>query len=247
MMGYKENTQGMQKFRKTTQRILMKKYTLFGTVSIHVFTIILILSGIVLSSYGMLSRKVPLTFANGSNSITKGTDTDFNQGTLSSTVVSGTGSAAVVQLTGTGGPGNTRYFIPVTINNTGNSSTLTNYQVEVTVNTAALITAGKMESNCADIRFQDSDQSTNITNYWVENCNNSATHIWVKVPSIPASSSKTLYMYYGNSSDTSQSNGSSTFTQFGDPVLHFHQVSLPLISVLQEAARYPEGYCLLVT
>ena len=39
---------------------------------------------------------------------------------------------------------------------------------------------------------------------------------WVKVPSIPASSTKNIYMYYGNSSATLASNGFNTFDFFDD-------------------------------
>jgi len=108
------------------------------------------------------------------------------------------------------------YRRPVTINNTQNSNNLTNYQVLVTLDTASLISAGKMRSDCGDIRFTDSDGST-LLNYWIESgCNSGSTRIWVKVPSIPANSSKTIYVYYGNSSATSQSNPTATFIFFDD-------------------------------
>lgn len=148
----------------------------------------------------------------GQTSITYDTNTDFNQGTYNGTVVSGTGPAAVVQLApAANGPDNTQYKRAITINNTANSNTLTNYQVSITLNTASLIAAGKMRSDCGDIRINDSDDATPISNYWVENCNNTATIIWIKVPSIPASSQKTIYLYYGNSSATPLSSVSNTF------------------------------------
>jgi len=66
-----------------------------------------------------------------------------------------------------------------------------------------------MRSDCGDIRFTDSDATT-LLNYWIESgCNSASTKIWVKVPSIPASSTKTIYVYYGNPSATSASNGDS--------------------------------------
>jgi alpha-tubulin suppressor-like RCC1 family protein len=71
-----------------------------------------------------------------------------------------------------------------------------------------------MRSDCGDIRFTDSDAQT-LLSYWIESgCNSANTKIWVKVPSIPASSTKTIYVYYGNPSATSKSNGSSTFLAF---------------------------------
>jgi hypothetical protein len=96
------------------------------------------------------------------------------------------------------------YRKPITISNSG-SSALTYYQVLVTLDTSSLISTGKMRSNCGDIRFTDSDGST-LLNYWLESgCNSANTKIWVKVPYIPASSTKTIYVYYGNPSATSTS------------------------------------------
>jgi len=112
--------------------------------------------------------------------------------------------------------GSWQYRRPITINNTQNSNSLTDYQILVTVDTATLISDGKMRSDCGDIRFVDSDDSTKLS-YWIESgCNSSNTKIWVKVPSIPASSTKTIYMYYGNPNATSESNGSAVFDFFDD-------------------------------
>jgi hypothetical protein len=100
------------------------------------------------------------------------------------------------------------YRRPIIINNTKNPNTLSNYSVLVTLDTASLISAGKMRSDCGDIRFTDSDAQT-LLSYWIDlgtKCNSANTKIWVKVPSIPASSTKTIYIYYGNPSATSQSN-----------------------------------------
>ncbi|MEM5766348.1 MAG: DUF2341 domain-containing protein [Candidatus Aenigmatarchaeota archaeon] len=108
------------------------------------------------------------------------------------------------------------YRRPITINNTQNSNSLTNYQVLVTLDTASLILEGKMRSDCSDVRFTDSDGVT-LLNYWIESgCNSANTKIWVKVPSIPASSTKTIYLYYGNPSASSASNGENTFEFFDD-------------------------------
>jgi hypothetical protein len=103
------------------------------------------------------------------------------------------------------------YRRPIIIDNTQNSSNLTDYQVLVTVDTASIISAGKMRSDGGDIRFTDSDGLTSL-NYWIESgINTSSTLIWVKVPSIPASSKKTIYLYYGNPSATSTSSDTATF------------------------------------
>jgi len=108
------------------------------------------------------------------------------------------------------------YRRAVTINNTQNSNTLTDYQVLVVVDTASLIAQGKMRSDCGDIRFTDEDGVTQL-NYWIESgCNTTSTRIWVRVPSIPGTSTKTIYMYYGNPAESSASSGSATFIFFDD-------------------------------
>ncbi|MGB9886897.1 MAG: DUF2341 domain-containing protein [Moorellales bacterium] len=106
------------------------------------------------------------------------------------------------------------YRKPITIDNTQNASALSNYQVLVLVDTASLISAGKMRSDGGDIRFTDSDGTT-LLSYWIEaGINTSSTRIWVKVPSVPASATKTIYMYYGCPSATSQSSISNTMDKY---------------------------------
>ncbi|MDD5524482.1 MAG: DUF2341 domain-containing protein, partial [Smithella sp.] len=91
-----------------------------------------------------------------------------------------------------------QYQRAITIDNSAGGN-LTNYQIKINdLDTATLVTAGKMKDNCWDIRFADNDATTEL-NYWIESgCNTATTDIWVKVPSISASSTKTIYMYYGN-------------------------------------------------
>ena len=98
---------------------------------------------------------------------------------------------------------------PVTVNNTANASALTDYQVKITVP----FTAG-MRTDFQDLRFTDADGETQL-NYWIEKYTASSSAIlWVKVPSIAASSNKTIYMYYGNSGATNGQNPSGTFDFF---------------------------------
>lgn len=85
----------------------------------------------------------------------------------------------------------------VAISNTS-GGTLLNEDVLLTIDSAALVSAGKLQSNCNDFRFTDSDNSTYLQ-YWIEDgCNTTSTKIWVRIPSLP-SDGKTIYMYYGNS------------------------------------------------
>ena len=108
------------------------------------------------------------------------------------------------------------YRKPITITEQSGSD-LNNYQVKLTIDTASLISDGKMNSDCSDMRFVDSDDTTALS-YWIEDgtCNSASTIVWVKIPSLAASSSKTIYMYYGNSGATSASNGDNTFDFFDD-------------------------------
>ena len=119
---------------------------------------------------------------------------------------------------------NWQYRIPVTITETSGSS-LTDYQVKITLDTASLISAGKMNNDCSDIRVVDSDDITALS-FWIEDgtCNSTSTVIWAKVPSLTASSSKTIYVYYGVIRTFNiQNNEASDLTDF--------QVSLPISGI----------------
>lgn len=80
------------------------------------------------------------------------------------------------------------YKQPVYVTNP--NSDLTNFQVKIVLNTATLISANKMRSDCGDLRVFDTDGTTSL-NYWIVDgtCNTASTEIWVKVPSLPSSSS----------------------------------------------------------
>lgn len=93
---------------------------------------------------------------------------------------------------------------------------LTEYQVNFTVDTASLIAAGTMSSNCSDIRVAGSGGVA--MSFWIEEwtCNNIKTNIYTKVPVIPASGSTTFSMYYGGYTAGSSSNGDNTFLFFDD-------------------------------
>jgi len=108
------------------------------------------------------------------------------------------------------------YYRSITITN-GLSQALTDYQVNFTLDTANLISQGKMRSDCGDLRVTQSDGQT-LLPYWIDpsTCNTNKTMIWTKVPSIPASSSITIYVWYGNPQATSQANGSAVFIFFDD-------------------------------
>lgn len=99
-------------------------------------------------------------------------------------------------------------------------STLSDFQMMITIDTAALISAGKMQTTtCADIRFTDSNGQ--MLNYWIEEnnpgCGNAATKVWVKVPSVYNGTNATsVYMYYGNPSASATQDGNKVFDFFDD-------------------------------
>jgi hypothetical protein len=94
------------------------------------------------------------------------------------------------------------------------ASSLTGYQLKLSVDTAALITAGKLQEDCDDLRFAETN-GDNIP-YRVESgCNTTSTIVWIKT-NLPASSGKTVYMYYGNGGVASQASGSAVFEFFED-------------------------------
>jgi protocatechuate 3,4-dioxygenase beta subunit len=91
---------------------------------------------------------------------------------------------------------NSNYKRTVTLNNTG--AALTDYQVNFSLDTASLVTANKLRSDCGDIRVFDTDGTTSL-NYWVESgCNTASSSIWVRVPSLPTGS-KDIFIEYGDS------------------------------------------------
>ncbi|GEM_PF-5534262 len=105
----------------------------------------------------------------------------------------------------------------ITIDNTANPSSLSDYQIKFTLDTQSLIATGKMRSDCGDIRVTLLDSRT-LLDYWIEKgtCNTSNTVVWVKIPEIPANSVKEVYLYYGNPSAASKSNGDDVFIVFDD-------------------------------
>lgn len=91
----------------------------------------------------------------------------------------------------TGAPAFSR---PITITNSG--SLLTNHHTLLTIDTATLIGASKVQADCDDLRFYDTSDS--LLTYWIENgCNTSTTKIWVQVPSLP-NGDTIITMYYGD-------------------------------------------------
>jgi len=101
------------------------------------------------------------------------------------------------------------YRIPITITENKHSGNLTNYTVEISLNTTDLYSAGKLNSSCKDIRFADA--SGNEIDYWFwrgecVNDGSANSTFWVEVPTIENATTTTIYMYYGNPSVESTRN-----------------------------------------
>ncbi|MCD6230202.1 MAG: DUF2341 domain-containing protein, partial [Candidatus Diapherotrites archaeon] len=110
---------------------------------------------------------------------------------------------------------NWEYRKPVTVTDTSGSD-LADFQVLFGFDSQSLVSAGKMNADCSDLRFADESDLRELS-YWVESgCNTANTMVWVKVPSIPASSFTVIYMYYGNAPASSASNYINTFDVLGD-------------------------------
>jgi len=107
------------------------------------------------------------------------------------------------------------YRKAVSISNTSGSN-LTDFQVSLSIGTSALIASGKMQSDCDDIRI--TDINGNLLPFWIHPdfpCNTDTTKIFVKVPSIPTSDA-TIFLYYGNTSASSNQNPLEVFDLWDD-------------------------------
>jgi hypothetical protein len=131
----------------------------------------------------------------------------------------GSATAALEGSAGGGGDwynGSWSYRLPISVANSSGSD-LTDFQVSIGVGTSALVAAGKMQSDCDDIRVTDANGT--LLPHWIEEnnpgCNFASgdTKIWVKASSIPTTGA-TLYVYYGNSDADNVENGSSVFEFF---------------------------------
>jgi len=109
------------------------------------------------------------------------------------------------------------YRKAITITNTS-GVTQTNYPVFMSVDTTALINAGKMNGDCSDLRFTAADGVT-VLSHWLQegqlSCSAAAKSIYVKVPSVPTTGT-TIYAYYGSPGAAGGSNGFTTFEFFDD-------------------------------
>jgi hypothetical protein len=103
------------------------------------------------------------------------------------------------------------------------AAVLSNYPTKIIVNYGAGADGGgtvycnsKCKTDFGDVTFTSSDGVT-LIDYWLEYKVDSTSAIfWVEVPSFAASTTTDIFMYYGNSSKTTSSNGTNTFDFFDD-------------------------------
>ncbi len=96
---------------------------------------------------------------------------------------------------------NWRYKSEIKITNPDDSF-IPNFGVRVALNTANLISAGKMKSDCSDIRIVNETSLTTIP-HTVTNCNSASTNIYFKINMDKKETTNNIYIYYGNPSATS--------------------------------------------
>lgn len=108
------------------------------------------------------------------------------------------------------------YRDEMTITNIG-SGTMTNYQAKISLTSSNTSFWSHVESTGASIRFTDSDKTTLLSNYTesFDSVGQTAT-LWVKIPSLPAHGTATVYLYYGNGAAADVSNGNNVFLAFDD-------------------------------
>lgn len=105
------------------------------------------------------------------------------------------------------------YRTPITITNGG--GVLTDYQVLVTFNHAALVSGNKSNADGSDFRFSD-QSGVSFISHWIESGLNTATcKAWVKIPSV-SSGSQTIYLYTDPGPKTNTASGADTFIFFDD-------------------------------
>lgn len=102
--------------------------------------------------------------------------------------------------------------IPLAVSENAGVS-VTDYAVNIVINTAAEVNAGHMAADGRDIRFSEQMCDTVFYHYWIESgMNTVATSFWVLLPSLPANGSANFFLLSGDSSVTAVSDFDSVFT-----------------------------------
>jgi hypothetical protein len=109
---------------------------------------------------------------------------------------------------------------PITIDHTQVGSALTNYPVKIMRYSDSDL-AARAQSDGDDILFTNSDGTTKLNHQLVSYTSAAGDLVvWVQVPTLSSTTDTTLYMYYGNSSASSQQNASATWDSTNTSVWH---------------------------
>lgn len=82
--------------------------------------------------------------------------------------------------------------------NSASASDLANFPYFLSIDTQTLITEGKMNDDCSDLRITNSAEDTVLAYEIVSGCNTTTTQVWAKIPSLATNNSTNIYFYYGN-------------------------------------------------
>ena len=70
-------------------------------------------------------------------------------------------------------------------------------EVTLDIDTAVLVSEGKLQNDCDDIRFQESESMRSLDFQIMSGCNTADTKIKIWIPSLPIGG-ENIYMFYGN-------------------------------------------------
>lgn len=102
------------------------------------------------------------------------------------------------------------YHRPVTVTNT-TATALNGYQARLTIDTAALIAANRLQADGSDLRFASADGEVALPYHVEGGMGSASTVVWVRVPAIPASGSADILLLSGRAGQTSAASASATF------------------------------------
>ena len=124
-------------------------------------------------------------------------------GLVTLTVISTCVTSALAQ------PAGWQHSTPLGVDNP--NAALSDQQVKLVVDTAALVSAGKMAADGSDIRFGTSCDGATLVPYWINppTMNGAATEIWIKT-NLPAGNSP-IFLFSGNVSAPAVSSLTSVF------------------------------------
>jgi len=217
---------------KKLVRYFFRPWITVNRFQVNLFTGVLLLIGLIGGSYLTLNHYfVTKVGASSVSPITYDTATNFETGSTSAVLISGTGSSAVVKLSGNETPptwwnSNYGYRKQITITNNVGTTLISGYSVNFSFDHAALAAAGKSLSSGNDVRivYWNGLSNTEIDRVIDDNSswNNAATTVWFKTQaSVGITGTDTnYYLYYNYSSagspPTNKSNVYALWDDFND-------------------------------